>query len=268
MCDRHGLRFYLSDGSAIGAIRHKGFIPWDDDLDVSMPREDYDKFMSIAASELPSHLCVMSIEKTPGYSNLHGKVQETRREIVEDIERQAGYTLSSGVFLDIFPIDGWSGSRFWYQVNKLRFVLLACAAKFQRTSFKSLTFRGKLSWIVGGFLRPFYSQFKSEADVSRAFQSIYGVRPCAGMPYTARVRCWLDRRLILRADVWGTPTYVEFCGLKVPVAEKYDDYLRQDYGDYMKLPPEEKRRTTHSCDGYHFPWWLGPTAGLRTENKQ
>lgn len=258
ICEKHNLRFYVTDGSAIGAIRHKGFIPWDDDLDISMPREDYCRFLEIAKDELPPHLKTLSIEENPEYNALFAKVIESRREVVEDVEHKIGYTLTSGIYIDIFPIDGWSGSRFEFCLNKIRYFMLSCVDRFQHQTFGVLSWRGRFAWILGAVLNPFYSKMSAPTDTVLAYQSIYGVRPCGDCSSTARVRCWPDRRLILRSDIWGVPTYVDFCGIKVPVPEKYDEYLRQDYGDYMKLPPEEKRRTTHSKDGYHHPWYLGP----------
>ena len=258
VCKRHGLRYYFTDGSAIGALRHRGFIPWDDDIDISMPREDYNLFMKYAPKELPAHLCVISIKNTPSYPNLHGKVQETRRNIVEAAERAAGYTLSTGIFIDLFPFDGWSGSRFGLIVNTIRFFLLDCVCKFRKEKFKRISTKGKLAWIAGMAISPLYDKFKSSSDVAKAYEAIYGVRTTVGCPYTARVRCWLNKRMILRSDVWGKPFYANFCGMKVPLPEKYDEYLRQEYGNYMKLPPVEKRMATHSKDGYHYPWWLGP----------
>ena len=93
ICDKHGLRYYLTDGTALGAVRHKGFIPWDDDFDMSMPREDYQKFIEIARNELPEHLKFVNWENTPEFTLLFGKVQDTRADFVKSIEAECGYML-------------------------------------------------------------------------------------------------------------------------------------------------------------------------------
>ena len=112
ICERHGLRYYVTDGTALGAVRHKGFIPWDDDFDMSMPRPDYEKFKKIFMAELPPHLKFVDFHNTPEFGLLFGKVQDCRRDKIEALEKVVGFQLSNGLFIDIFPIDGYPRSRF------------------------------------------------------------------------------------------------------------------------------------------------------------
>lgn len=257
VCDQHHLRFYLTDGSAIGAVRHRGFIPWDDDLDVSMPREDFNRFLEIAKNELPSFLQVLSLDHTRGYPLSFAKVQDIRKEVVERLEKEVGFTLSSGLYIDIFPFDGWSGSRVRYCLAKTLAFFVGCIEKYRFAKYDKCTRRAKCAWIIGAILSPVVKRTDDEAALSLLYESCFGRRDTRGYPYTARIRCRKDRRLILRADIWGDPVMIDFCGIKAPIPHGYDEYLRQDYGDYMKLPPTEKRRSHHRIDGWHVNWWLG-----------
>ena len=87
ICEEHKLRYYVSDGCALGAVRHGGFIPWDDDLDVSMPRADYEEFLLIAESKLPPHLKIVTWRNTSQYNALFAKIQDSREQFVREVEQ-------------------------------------------------------------------------------------------------------------------------------------------------------------------------------------
>lgn len=263
ICERHNFRFYLIDGSAIGAVRHQGFIPWDDDLDVAMPREDYEEFLKVAPQELPSHLKTITIDNTPGYYLLFGKIQETRRDVVEAIEHKVGYTLSNGIFIDIFPIDGYDYSRFRLAFTKVKVFILTLIDHYVSGSFTKYSWRGKIAWALGFFMNTVLFRVKDQVQMAHAYERCYGKKNFSSYEWTSRVQNWRHRRLFFPKDVWGTAKTGLFCGLSVPLPEKYDTYLGSVYGNYMKLPPEEKRKTTHSYDGFHVSWWLGPTGDTK-----
>ncbi len=261
ICDRHGLRYYVTDGTAIGAVRHHGFIPWDDDFDMSMPREDYEKFIDIARCELPQNLKFVNWENTPEFPLLFGKVQETRRQYIEKVEKESGRCLSNGIFVDIFPIDGYPESRWERMWTKLLTIFLAAIVRFRCTSFIEQTCKGKLVWLAGfGMfcLMPWMDGQRSKRMCERFLRK----HPFAGSRICGRasLRLTLLNRKPLLSQVWGNGFFVPFYGDKVPVPEDCDAYLRLYYGDYMKLPPEEKRRPAHQYS-WRCPWWLGPTRG-------
>jgi len=259
ICVRHNFRFYFIDGSAIGAVRHQGFIPWDDDLDVAMPREDYEAFLKVAPRELPRHLSVVTLDNTPGYYVLYGKVQETRRDVVEAVEKKVGYTLSNGIYIDIFPIDGYDYSRLRLAMTRAKVFVLTLVDRYVSGPFGKYSWRGKVAWVFGFLANIIFFKIQNQVQMARAYELCYGKRNCSGHEWTSRVQNWRNRRVFFPKEIWGAAKTGRFCGLDVPLPEKYDTYLSSIYGDYMKLPPEEKRKTTHSYDGLHLPWWLGPT---------
>ena len=105
ICERHQLRYIMIGGTMLGAIRHKGFIPWDDDIDVGMPRADYEKFLQIVRAELPADYDFLNYKQNPEYLRYFSRIVDTRVKVTN-----ASYTdtLVEHAWIDIFPLDGLS----------------------------------------------------------------------------------------------------------------------------------------------------------------
>lgn len=103
ICNRFSLRYYLTGGTLLGAVRHQGFIPWDDDIDVAMPREDYDRFAQIAPQELDPQYFYQSPDTDPYYFLSYNKIRKNGTEIYE--ERFENGKFHKGIFIDLFPLD-------------------------------------------------------------------------------------------------------------------------------------------------------------------
>lgn len=103
ICEKHNLTYYLVGGTLLGAVRHQGFIPWDDDIDVGMPREDYDRFAQIAVQELAPHYFYQSPDTDPCYFLSYAKIRKNGTEIYEERFKNAKF--HKGIFIDIFPLD-------------------------------------------------------------------------------------------------------------------------------------------------------------------
>ena len=152
ICDRNGLRYYALGGTLLGAVRHNGFIPWDDDLDVAMPRPDYEKFIEIAKRELPAHLKFMNWQDVPEMEVLFGKVQETRKSVVEDLEKRLGITLSCGIYIDIFPLDGYPAAKVQRGLMKLKHMFLSPLWHYYTRNFSECRLKGKMAILIGRVL--------------------------------------------------------------------------------------------------------------------
>lgn len=260
ICNRHGLRYYATDGTALGAVRHKGFIPWDDDIDISMPRPDYEKFRKIANAELSQHLRFWDYRDESHAIYLFGKVQDLREEKVSSIEKSLEFTLSNGLFVDVFPIDGYP-TGFWdkWKITCVS-LFMACVVRFRCTRFLSQTRRGRGAWILGFLLSavfPWLNQRRCLAYCERLLMR-YGFDES---DYTGRACSSLNvfRRAPLKREVWGTGCAAEFDGRQIVLPCDVDAFLRNEYykWDYRKLPPEKDRHPTHGL-GCHYAWWLGP----------
>lgn len=257
LCSEYGLRHYVINGTAIGAVRHHGFVPWDDDFDVAMPREDYDKFVEIVGA-LPAHLKFVHWRNTPEYKQLFGKIQDTRRDKVEAVERKVGFMLSNGLFIDVFPIDGFPNMGMKYLTYKIQYQLIKMIVRFRLTKFRRQTKTGFATWFAG-MLIPFFWPLKwSQHSIFSSIEQFAKSIPFSKSKNTGRVDSSLTFRYVYDKAVWGEPTFVEFENIKIPIPEKIDEYLRLEYGDYMQLPPENKRKPSHGYS-WRCPWWLGPT---------
>ena len=260
VCDRHGLRYYAFAGTLLGAIRHKGFIPWDDDLDVAMPRPDYEKFVQIYKTELPRHLKFVDWKNTPEFHMLFGKIQDARKEKVLTLEKRLGHMLSNGVYIDIFPIDAYPSNKLYRTYLKYRDLLLLPIERFHLYEFSHLSKKGKLAWIFGAFLSllvPWlrkHDQFMAlheNAIKKENYEEADLVSDC-GLRYNVL------SQPVMPKDGWGTPVPHEFDGRGIMIQQDYKGYLKQKFGDYMKLPPQKSRRPSHQYS-WRCAWWLGPT---------
>jgi len=258
VCNNLGLRFYLAEGSAIGALRHKGFIPWDDDLDVIMPRPDYECFRRVCDKELPSHLKFVNYENAPEFQYTFGKIQDVRRDKVLEVEKAHGAMLPGGIYIDILVVDGKPDGFFSSGFYNLRRLMFVCQQRFRTFKLTDLRLQGKLFWMVGALISVFHP-FETWSDLARRYEAFM-----KSVPFETAKNTWRDSatyrtaRLTYTRKIWDGYVNVPFDGLLAPLPVGYDIYLRAQYGDYMTPPPKEKQQTTHKYME-RCPWWLGPT---------
>lgn len=230
VCEEHGLRYYLADGSLIGAVRHKGFIPWDDDMDICMPRPDYEQFIQHASEWLPSRYEFVCFELDKDYPLHFGKVQDAESTLVE---RPHLYYLG-GVYVDVFPIDGAPKCKVAQWLWNARYKFL--------TSMLYLSFRdpykhghGPSSWMpllvrrvmpMAGWQRA-VKRCMMEYDFDRCQYVSFNHNDALGA-------------MIDKDKVLGEPTPIAFEDKEVWGLRDNDSYLTQLFGDYMTPPPADK----------------------------
>ena len=260
ICKRHGLRYYVTDGNALGAVRHKGFIPWDDDLDISMPRPDYEKFCEYANSELPEYLKIVNWKTTAGFFFLFGKVQDTRRTKVKEIERQVGFPLSNGLFIDIFPIDGYPESQFERLLLRLEYCVLRPLHRYRTSPYAIQSKKGKFIWILGMIFSAFIPVWRKPNQMMAKMESLITRHSYETSSLTGRScsRMTILQRKPVVKSVWGKGSLIEYHDRMVPVPDNVKEHLSSEFGDYMRLPPSEKQVPTHVYS-YDSPWKYGPT---------
>ncbi len=264
VCDRCGLRYFVGEGSAIGALRHKGFIPWDDDFDVIMPRPDYEKFRKVCSKELPSYLKFINYQNTPEFQYTFGKVQDVRKHKVVDVEKEYGSMLPGGIYIDILVVDGMPSSYVARTIYRFKRFMFVCQQRFRTFKFSALKLQGRVLWTLGALASVFHPS-ETWPDLARRFELFM-----MSVPFETADSTWRDAatyrtvRLSYPRNVWDGEVKVEFAGLSVPLPAGYDAYLRAQYGDYMQPPPIGHRHTTHQ-NRARCPWWLGPTSEASIE---
>lgn len=230
VCHEHGVRYYCWAGTMLGAVRHKGFIPWDDDMDICMPRPDYDRFMTHAREWLPQHLEALSIETDAHYPGGFGKVVDASTTLIE----RAHSDYVGGIYIDVFPIDGAPKAAWAQRLAVARYKALDKLLYFlHRDPYKHG--HGPKAWPVLLIQRLFTHEW-----ASRQLRAAYLAYDYEQSEYVLDYDDGI--RGIITKDVLGTPQPFDFEGHKVMGVERYDEYLRTKYGDYMVVPPHDQQR--------------------------
>lgn len=238
MCAEHGLRYYLVDGSLIGAVREHGFIPWDDDMDICMPREDYEKLIAHSKEWLPKPYEFVCYENDPKYPLHFGKVQDASTTL---IERPHLYYLG-GVYVDVFPIDGAPEGKLAQRLYDWKYKYLKKVLYFLfRDPYRHG--HGPSCWIPL-LARKCYTQPEIQAKIKRHMMK-YDLKTSrlAAVNHNDGLGSMVDKEKVL-----GEPTPIEFEGKQVMGMKDNHAYLSQLFGDYMTPPPPEKRHQHN----FHF----------------
>ena len=235
LCRRNNIEYYLLGGSAIGAIRHNGFIPWDDDLDIIMTNENYEKFLSVCREELDKEKYYLQVGLTDWPLNF-SKIK-LRGTILEEIEGFHTSEEMRGIFVDIFKMDYVSSNpiigRWQYFCGKYDL----CYQLSQRR-YNSASLKKKMMIFLS---LPLKLRFVREFIIKQTTRYNKQTTDKVGFLY-GRTR-W--KSAIVEKRIFGKPKYVSFEDTKLPVAEHYHEYLTQVFGNYMQLPPKEQQVGLH-----------------------
>ena len=240
ICEKYNIIYMVSYGSLIGAIRHNGYIPWDDDLDLCMMREDYDKCKEVCKKELDKRFFYQSHDTDEEYYYLFDKIRLNNTIFKESFVSK--YNINHGVYIDIFPID-------YIPENKIKRFLQYYSFHFFRTGvmakYLMLGARSGKKKVIFSALRVLYSAFSLDYlyRMSQKIATMYDNtkhKKAANFFSASRKKDTFDSEVFLNLEKHL------FEGREVWIPSQYDYYLKRFYGDYMKLPPEEQRNTRHS----------------------
>lgn len=241
-CEENNLKFTLCGGTCLGAVRHKGFIPWDDDVDVFMLREDYEKLQDLwdKHADTSRYSCVRSNETI----NIHHSATEIKDNHTTFINHHSiNDDIHHGLMIDIIPIDSVAPSK-WGKIFQMIDAMIYCCFNFQRLpdhKGKFIYYATKIA--LGIFRSPKirYQLWKNAErrvtrynDGSSALVASFGE---GASIMKMRFPCkWFEN-----------PAYLDFEGHPMPVPADPDGYLKISFGDYMQLPPEEERVARHNA---------------------
>lgn len=239
-CYKNNLTFYLCGGCCIGSLRTGGFVPWDDDIDVLMPRPDYEKLVELWREQNPSErFLLLKTDDETFTGNIFVTITDTNYTMIKDNQRDID--IPHGLVLDVFPIDGCPNGKpkrymqyFWTMIYSL-----FLAQVVPENHGKLLSFGSNL--LLNMFRKPkirtkIWKYAEKKMSKYDFYKSDYVTELCAG-PHFMTYK--------YPARIYSGTTEVEFEGLKMPIMSGYDEYLTIVFGNYMKEPPKEKQVPHH-----------------------
>lgn len=242
VCAELKLKYFLAGGTLLGAIRHNGFIPWDDDIDVIMPREDYEKFLEKGQALLEKKYFIQNYKTDPEFVLNFTKIRNSETTFIEKTSKNRN--INHGIYIDIFPLDGFPRKKvdyiktkifdtlYGYQVDKYFFYEEKIKENFfkhiAKKIFSDMLYRKKSLREIQDKKEKMYKKYKyTDSEKIISYCGMYG------------------KKEIMPKKYFDEGKKVFFEGIEVIAPQEYDLYLKQFYGDYMKLPPKEQQVTHH-----------------------
>ncbi len=248
ICEKHNFKYFMLGGTLLGAIRHKGFIPWDDDIDVGMPRSDYDKFLKIAEKEIPLNYGIKTFENSEHFIKYHSRLENHNYEFIS-----SSYKIPQKMYawIDIFPLDGMPNNKI--AINLHKFHLLYLRAKAQLAQFdETLDLSNKkrplheriIIW-AGKYLK--YGRNKNPLEAMRRLDKSLRKYPYDNSNYLVNFMGAYKFKEMFNKEKYGEGVLYDFEDVKLCGPVDYDYVLKQLYGDYM-IPPAEADKNRHNTE--------------------
>lgn len=233
--EQNNLKYIMCFGSLLGAVRHNGFIPWDDDVDISMPREDFERFRTIAKDILPENLFFQDYTTDSQYPSTIAKIRDCNTTMIENGYRKLK-EMNHGIFVDIFVADYYAPSK----MNEMRKKILNINKSILLS--QKVCVCGKLKQTVARMIPRNFLFKRTEKMLKKMDKS--------GKKEFFFIDCC---KTPLNSNIFEDTVLTKFEDFEVRIPKDYDFILTEIYGNYMELPPEDRRRPIHttehiSCD--------------------
>lgn len=238
ICEKHGFKYFLDGGTLLGAVRHKGFIPWDDDMDIGMPREDYEKFLKIAQKELPDFLFLQTFETDDKYDiyQVPCKIRYNGTILIEKGIAENS-EMHNGVYIDVFPYDNLPKKDFVYKLQRtLSYNILKSYVRIREKPEK-LSMKNRVTFSFYRIVKALfpYKRRKKFFDFLISWND-------DNSPYMGYGLDTIWSEYVYKKTDYYDLVKLEFEGEHFYGPKNYDVILTKLYGDYMTLPKEEDRQ--------------------------
>jgi len=238
-CIVHNIQYFVVGGTTLGAVRHNGFIPWDDDIDVGLPRDDYEKLIQLFPKKDSKYVMESVYSSNVNFCYSFSKIYDTTTTLIENTTK----SLRRGIYIDIFPLDGVGNTKeevakTFSPINRKKNLLTLRSVK---VSTNRKWYKNVLLWTMQHLPSFICGEKKLCLDINELCKKKkYDDCKIVGN----LVGAW-GKKEIMPKKLFGRPTLHTFESIEVYIQEDYDGYLSHLYGDWRKLPPEEKRVSHH-----------------------
>lgn len=252
LCKKHDISYQLFSGTLIGAIRHKGFIPWDDDVDVCMLREEYNRFLAIGAEELKDHYFLQNYHTDKNFQSQYTKIRKNKtryvEELVQDVEMHQGF------FIDVFPFDNvipgtLKGKAQRIAIDQLK-IFNYCRVMRVNNSEKKKGLR--IAKKAAYYLLKVIPKNKVDRLIT-SLACLFNEKEteCVGELSISTGKNTYDSFVLKKAFFYDSIDW-DFEGYQFPVPRAYDEVLTKNYGNYMKMPPLKEQAPHHGIIEVNF----------------
>lgn len=240
ICKKYHLVYYLCAGTLLGAVRHKGFIPWDDDVDVCMPYRDYLTFLKVAQKELGEKYFLQTLETDKNFCAPFAKIRLNNSTFLDSKFKKRN--INHGIWIDIFPLSYTTK-----ESVKKKQVLLKISKVLQmddliKSNPQELKLEHGAKSIIAARMIQCIIPFKLRKHLSKKIVNVV----CNSKPKEWVCEIYGSTDMVFPSDIFNKVKYLEFEKELLPVPNSYEKYLIIRYGDYMQLPPEDQREGVHA----------------------
>lgn len=238
ICEKHNIKYFAIGGTLLGTVRHKGYIPWDDDLDIAMYREDYDRFCEIAPKELVEPYFFQTEATDPGYLLRHAKVRNSRTTGILTVQKEKKYSFNQGIFVDIFPIDKLPDD---LHERELFFEELY---KTWGDVYKYSAFLNRQEQLLSGYLGDFSEDRNTLCEYSKMKNNSFEILSGKYKNNSTKESCIIaltvlpnkiNNNWIWQDDDLKDIEYHFFEFFKIPIPRRYDNILTKTYGNWREF---------------------------------